>query len=516
MPVDAKHPQYVARAPEWLQLEHCYQGEATVKEQGQVYLKATSGMEEDGMTVPSGFGYKQYLAYKSRAVFPDYTREAVEGLAGIMHRKPAKITLPSRLDPMLTRGGVRGESLQALLRSINEEQLKKGRIGLLLEVPSNKGPADAMPYIATYIAETIINWDTHRRDGGQEQLELVVLNETSDQRGEDLTWKSQTKYRVLALSDVATSLGNPDQRPASGASVYQYATTTTVDLPGAVAFNNASVAGRVLNEIPFVFVNAQDLVPSPDKPPLLGLTNSCLKIYRGEADYRQTLFLQGQETLIVIGEDEVIDPETGLKKDHRVGAGAVISLPENGDAKYVGPSGANLAEQRVALENDRKEAMEQGVKLLEAGGESHASSGDALRVRVASRTANLVTIARTGAAALEAILKIAARWVGANPDEVKVEPNLDFAGTVLTGQELLQLMQAKNMGAPLSLRTIHRLMEEREATNLSYEEEMAEVEGDPIVGMGGLGVDPDPETDPVTGGLKPKGKSTSATKPSGG
>lgn len=474
MAVDTKHPGYVAYQPDWEQLEHCYQGERIIKAMGTRYLPATGGMVEDGMASEVDAGWIQYDAYRKRAVFPDYVRDAVEGLGGLMHRRPPKITLPAALEPLRTNATVDGVGLIDLLRMINEEQLKKGRIGLLGEVP-NGAAVGALPFIATYTASTIINWDTARPLNGQTQLQLVVLDESGQKRQSDLTWREVKQYRVLtlagALDPAATAYGK-----------YEFATSepTSTSLP--TSFTKASLAGRDLDEIPFVFINAQDLLPEPDRPPLLGLSNSCLKIYRGEADYRQTLFLQGQETLVIIGEDEQIDPATGQTKSQRVGAGALISLPAvtGADAKYVGVSADGLGEQRQALEADRMEAGEQGVKLLDGGGsESHASSGDALRVRVAARTASLVSIARTGAAGLEQMLKKLAVWVGANPDEVKIEPNLDFGNQALLAQELLQFAQAKAMGAPISWESIHILMAQRELTQKTYEEEQAAIEAEP-------------------------------------
>lgn len=479
MSIDTKHPAYVAYAPDWEQLEHCYQGERAIKAQGVRYLPATGGMIEDGMASEVDAGWVQYDAYRKRAVFPDYVRDAVEGLGGLMHRRPPKITLPAALEPLRTSATVDGVGLTDLLRMINEEQLKKGRIGLLGEVP-NGAPVGALPFIATYNAATIINWDTARPQNGKTQLQLVVLDETSQKRQSDLTWREVKKYRVLTLSGALDPSPTDEDDRVLGK--YEFATSAPTSTALPTAFTKASLAGRDLDEIPFVFINAQDLLPEPDRPPLLGLSNSCLKIYRGEADYRQTLFLQGQETLVIIGEDEQIDPATGQTKSQRVGAGALISLPAvtGADAKYVGVSADGLGEQRQALEADRMEAGEQGVKLLDGGGsESHASSGDALRVRVAARTASLVSVARTGASGLEQMLKKLAVWVGANPDEVKVEPNLDFGNQALLAQELLQFAQAKAMGAPISWESIHMLMAQRELTQKTFEEEQAAIEAEP-------------------------------------
>ena len=101
-----------------------------------------------------------------------------------------------------------------------------------------------------------------------------------------------------------------------------------------------------------------------------------------------------------------------------------------------------------------------------------------LRIRVAARTATLNRVALAGAYALESLLKIAAEWAGANPDEVEVRPNLDFVDDIMEGRDLVGLMTAKTLGAPYSLESIHRQMQERGLTDKSFEEELSAIEAE--------------------------------------
>ena len=207
----------------------------------------------------------------------------------------------------------------------------------------------------------------------------------------------------------------------------------------------------------------------PDKPPLLGLANLALAIYRGEADYRQALFMEGQDTLVIIGDT--------TDENRRTGANASINLPIGGDAKYIGVNSMGLIEMRQSLENDRAAADQRGGALLDSDSREK-ESGDALKIRVAARTATLNQIALAGAFGLEQLLKIAAEWMGADPEQVSVTPNLDFAGDELASRSLLELATAKGMGAPISNRTIHDQMSEKDLTKLTFEEELAEIEKD--------------------------------------
>jgi hypothetical protein len=233
--------------------------------------------------------------------------------------------------------------------------------------------------------------------------------------------------------------------------------------------------GRGLQFVPFTFINVKDNLPTPDKAPLLGLAKMMLGIYRGEADYRQNLFMQGQDTFVTIGgvkvmKDNPEDPDPPL----RMGAGARVDMEAGGDAKYVGVSGTGLPEQRAALQNDRSRAEVRAGQLVNAR-VGDKESGEALKTRLAAQTATLTAIALSGGQGLENALKQIARWVGANPDEVKVEPNLEFSSTLVTGQDMLQLMQAKNEGAPISYESLHAYMVDRGLTSLNFTEEFEKI-----------------------------------------
>lgn len=452
-------------------MRHTYDGESAVKDAGRLYLPATSGMISRGIKTTNQRGWQEYVAYRLRARYPSFVRDAVQALIGVMHREPPTIELPSSMEFLTDRATLRGEGLADLLRRINERQLVMGRVGVLADV-IDVGQMAGMPYLVTYEAEAITNWDEGRRLGDPDrpdgtephELNLVILDETGPVRKSNFEWETHQKWRVLVL-------GDPDENEPMGGGIYRVGVFT--EESGGATFSEAdlvapSIMGRTLDRIPFAFANANDVVPEPDVPPLLGLSDLALGIYRGEADYRQALFMQGQDTLVLIG---VSDSED----EHAVGAGAVITITNpDGDAKYVGVDSTGLSEMRMALENDHKRAAQQSGELLDSVSRER-ESGEALRVRVAARTTRLNRIAQTGALALEDVLKAVAEWMGANPDEVVVTPNLDFVSDALSGKELTEYMTARTIGAPLSLRTIHEQMQERGLTERSFEEEIEEM-----------------------------------------
>lgn len=477
MGLDTLHPQYARFSESWVLMRDCFEGETRVKEKGEVYLPATSGMHLDGMK-PGQEGYKAYDAYRKRAVFHDYVKDAISVTIGLLHRKPPTIELPPQLEPLREKATVHGESLELLLRRINEEQLIVGRVGLMADLPAEPDPANPLPYLALYTAESVINWDDGSFRDGFNSLNLVVLNETGWKRTEDFTWEIKEKFRVLQLGELT-----PNEQDAT----YYQGVFEGTQYSEASMFA-PTIRGQTLQEIPFVFINSQDIVAEPAEPPLVGLGRLTMAIYRGEADYRQNLYMQGQDTLVVIGGiTKAATDIPGQAPTLRVGAGSRIDIEQGGDAKYVGVSSNGLMEQRMCLATDKERAMLKAGQFVRNTG-MNRESGEAMRIRMTAQTATLNEIAISGAAGLEQILKTIAKWIGADPEKVKVKANTEFIEFEMNGQEIVQLMTARAMGAPVSLETIHTLMQERGITTKTLEEEAAamEKEQDLLPPIGGI------------------------------
>ena len=126
------------------------------------------------------------------------------------------------------------------------------------------------------------------------------------------------------------------------------------------------------------------------------------------------------------------------------------------------------------MRRDYDVAQGLSARLAQTG--SQAESGEALRIRVAAQTANIGTIADAAAAGLQELLRIAARWLGANPEEVVVEPNKNFADDPLPFTELQEMLTFKQRGGVISHRTMNEVMVNRDITTRTLEEEIEEIE----------------------------------------
>lgn len=465
------HPLYSAMQDAWRTCRDCLAGQSAIKKQRDRYLPPTSGMVLDGFGEPSKIGEKAYQAYLMRAFFPEIFEDAVETAIGIMHRKPAVIQLPPRMEKLMTRATDDGEDLQMLLRRINSEQLISGRLGILGDLRTVAGGA-AEPIVVIYRDLAIYNWDDRHRDDNESGLRFVALDESGNELQDDMSWKWVNRSRILGLIDPSTEMlatyNEDGSLPANV--IYGYVELEETEEFSGEKFTPVNSQGTTIGSIPFCFINSIDMSSTPDKPPLQSVANLSLAIYRAEADYRQNLFMQGQDTLVRIG------MVTDESEPVRTGAGACIDVPINGDAKYIGVSGSGLTEQRESLKLDYERAEAKTAKLLAKS--SSAESGEALAIRMASQTATLPQIAKTGAAALQTVLRQLAELLNENPEDVIVEPNLEFADKAADANSLLTLVQSKLQGAPISDQSIHAYMVQNDFTTMTYEEELALISGE--------------------------------------
>lgn len=453
MSVKNTHPDFDNVLPDILMVRDFYKGERVVKDKSTSYLTPTVAQKLDGMG-KSDPGRASYEKYIEGARFPDLIKQAVENMLGLMHKEDAVITVPKKMESLLMRITRQGESIYSLIRRINEQQLITGRLGLLMD---NDESTD-LPYISLYFGEAIRNWDEGILESGTvANLTFVVLDEPTTTLDSDFKWTTTEMFRVLIMKSISEG----------GPRVYQ--TGVFEENFDETQLKPVELIGMQLDEIPFVFVNTKDLLPTPDLPPLLGLAHKVLGIYRSEANYRYHLYMQSQDTLVRIGHMPRGADEEMQSESVRTGAGAVIDVDAGGDAKYIGVNSTGLSEERQALENDYAQAEEVALKLLE---KKSAESNEALLTRKSAQTASMTQIAKNSAEAVERILKKMAVWMKLDPNEVVVTPFTEFGDATLAAKEIIDMMTAKMMGAPISKESVHERMREGGITDKTIDDEL--------------------------------------------
>ena len=480
MATNSKHPDYDAKTNAWKIMDDSGEGEETIKEATFAYLPATSGQIEDGARTQNttDVGWLAYQAYLQRARFPELVKSAVDTLGGVLVKEPAVIELPARMEGLRKDATRNHESLQTLLLAIFENMLQYGRLGLLADFPQIQisGLERDLPHIVQYDAQSITNWDDERlEEFGLDLLSLVITNETLQVRGfggvGQFEWIQEERWRVMYLEtldpEVDLSAANP--------LVYK----TYVEIDGEKSPPvMPTYRGVPMKEIPWTFINEKNLKACPGGIPLLALARLAIATYCESADYYNTLHQIGGDTLVIIGDELTADGDVkDSTQSTRTGPGSKIHVDEGGDAKFIGIESKGLPEQRQSYQASLDAGREQGARLLEPR-KGQAESGEALRTRVESATATMAQIAFIGTAGLEDILKKIAVWIGANPDEVKVIPNMDFIQQQTEPREASDLMEAKTKGLGISDESIHEWMQDRNFVTTTFEQEKERMKSD--------------------------------------
>lgn len=472
-----QHPEFACRIWDWQQMRDTWSGQRAVKSKTTCYLPATGGMIEDGFGKGGvdNKGNCAYNAYLMRALFHSFVSDAVDTMQGMLWNKPPTYELPSELEYLKFKATTGGEGLLQLHRAVNRQQLITGRMGLLVDLPSNTGTSTPEPYIAPYYAERIINWDAGFR--GETQVEttnLVVLDESGPKRVNIFGWEPRTQFRVLML-------GTPEGNEAKG--TYKYGVFAQEAAGTNVPFNfddmiEATSRGVPFDFIPWVFINANSTLSSPCDPPLIGLSDLCLAIYRLEADYRQALFMQTQDTLFTKGFTDQFD------KPLRTGSGGRIhAQTEKADAKYIGVTSAGLPELRTARENDLKMAASKAGELMDASSRAR-ESGTALEMRIGSKTATMNEIAISAGEGIQRTLRYVAQWKGVkNLDSIIVKPNFEFASREFASMDFKNIVETKLLGGPISFEAIHKWSVERggPGKDLTFDQMMKQIEAEGLL-----------------------------------
>lgn len=446
------------RGEDWVKscINTCYIGNESIK---RVYLPATG--KNGSIVGMNDKERKYYHDYVLRAEFPGKVSEMVRTAIGILWNKDATIELSPRTEYLRDNATAAGESLSDLMMRINAEQFLTSRGGILVDLPSGDRLGVPQPYLCFYKAENILNWDAGARTASTYyKLNLVVLDESENERQPDFVWRWQQKYRVLTL-------GPTDSNEQYG--IYKWGQFRTQDFDE-TQMHPVTYFGQPLDYIPFYFINATHNLPCVEAPVKIDLANKCFATYRNSADYEQALHEQTQETFVLEGGDP--------GKEYALGAHAAVFPTIGAKAYFIGLDGKGLPEMRAALTNKTIEMDQMAGQMIDTRS-LQRESGEALKTRLAGQTATLSSIAKVCGKGLQRCIRDLAAALGDDPKDVVIKPNTDFLNPELFAKTLVELMQAKNMGYPIPDEDLVRMAQERGIIKDDFDTVMAKIKAEP-------------------------------------
>lgn len=463
--VATRNLKFQRRLDDYNVMRDTLEGQSFIKSQGVVYLPKPPALVDPGNDPKE----LKYTFYKSFAEFPELVSQALLGVQGLVHMRPPVIELPSTLNYLNEGATPDGKSLIELWMDATREVFLMGRFGLLPEIYENRA------YLCQYHAENIINWRKVKTGSGM-AASLVVLYEPTEEATGDQGFGTEiiNYYRVLRVEDgqYVEELWREEVKRAS----------SDEDVSGQEMLPEFPIVpsrmGRNWSFIPFVPINATDNEYDPGQIPLLSVAQKALDIYRKSATYNRTLYLKGDPPLLRTGfeEEEAAAAST-------IGGGVIWNAANpDADAKYIEPTGDVIEDQRKAMLDDHEKALQAIGRLMDHRGDG-VESGQALKERRAANSVTLVGVLQSVAEGFERALRNMTEVMGGNAEEVVFKPNLDFMESEMTPDDILKITQAKNEGAPLSLRTIHGRFKASGVTEMDYEAETEEIEQEDPTGV---------------------------------
>lgn len=353
-----------------------------------------------------------------------------------------------------------------------------GCAGLSLEVNNQgRGSTDRPDFFINIWQPESIKDKTFEHDEltGESYATMVLLDESEyvfDKATKRRTLEN--KWRVMGLDAEGryyTALLKPEQYP-----------DFDLDNPPVAPDQNAPQMGEAVyplyrgdpfHRIPFTFVNATDLSGGHyQDPPLYDIVDLVIALYRGDADYRQTLHFTASDFYKHTG---CADPKKQPKMS--VGAGGVLHLGEGEDFSVVSSPGGGANLQKDALISLHAQCQQRIMTLLDVGANQ---SGAALEIMQNSKSARIEPINQNTAAAIAEQLRFAAEWTGLTRQQAHDQVTFNAAKIEDTAVVISQLQSLWHSmiteGYPLSKRDFHTLQRKANVTQNDFDQNNEELE----------------------------------------
>src|SRR5690606_26609814 len=335
MPVTTTHPDYDRHLPEWRAIDAALAGEAAIKADAKNLPKPAGMAAAEKLDADNAYLYK---GYTERAQYEHWVRDSLRTMMGLVSRLQPEIELPSAMEYLRENATDDGFSLRQLFMRVVRQSVSHGRTPLLVNVDD-----DGKAYIATYQAESAINWKLGNI-GGRNDLVLAVMRGTrpSDE-ADEFSHDVDTVYRVLYLRDGVCFTRVEDE---DGKLVEEERALGSGDSGGRII--------RPLEYIPIVYAGSTDNSPDVDEVPLLSMARAALESYQLSADYFTSLHYTSHPQPWVSGLDDG-------KPITVTGPAAAWDLGEKGSCGYLEFHGAGIEAVRQAMQDQKLAALEAGA-----------------------------------------------------------------------------------------------------------------------------------------------------------
>jgi hypothetical protein len=384
--------------PHWILIEDLMQGTYGMRRKHRRYMPQEPRELDES--------YDNRLA---RSVCPPYYQRLERMLAGMLTRKPVRLTdTADIIREQLFNVDLQENDLNVWTYETARKMVRYGHVGVLVDAP--KAEYEGRPYWCTYTPREILGW---RYEGSQlvqlRLMEKVVLPD--GEYGE----KTAEQVRVLTPGEYK---------------IYQKQKNTNFEL--------IDEGTTSLDKIPFSVAYANRLNIMESRPPLEDIAELNLKTYQVQSDLDNQLHISAVPMLAFFGFPSAAEEVSA-------GPGEAIAFPADGRAEYIEPKGTSFDHQFKRLEQIAGQINELGLSAV-LGQKLSAETAEAKRLDRSQGDSTMMVIAQNMQDMIDNSLQFHAQYLGNTTAAGSSYVNRDFLGARLDPAEIGSLLQLYTAG----------------------------------------------------------------------
>lgn len=416
---------------------------------------------------------EDYEGYIGRAQFFNAGGRTLDGLAGMLNRKPAIIEVPEGMEKYLENVDGKGHTIQQFIDMCCKDVLTTGWGSVLIDMPqvtNSVSQADfeeneLYAYMVYYKAEASTKWRWEIK-GRTQNLKYVILKEPTvvDAVGEFNT-EVKDYYRVLQIDPETDN----------------YKQTLYNDKLIPIEEVEPKSKNGNFKYLPFAFLSTNS---EPEEPILSDLINVNLSHYRKSADYENGLHWTGVPTPFERGwtpETKYNDKgEEIAPTPMKLGGTQFLYFPSGTEqVGYLEFSGSGLAQIANAMQDDKDSMAVLGARII-ANQKKGVESAETAKIHNSAENSVLASFANNMSQIFSRLLRIYLEWstgVEIDPENVKVKINTDFDVATMSAAELTALVSLWQSGG-IAKSDLFRNLKEGEIldSNRNLDEMNAEID----------------------------------------
>lgn len=384
--------------PHWILIEDLMQGTYGMRKKHRRYLPQEPRELDES--------YDNRLA---RSVCPPYYQRLERMLAGMLTRKPVRLTdTADIIQEQLFDVDLQGNDLNVWTYETTRKMVRYGHVGVLVDAP--KAEYEGRPYWCTYTPREILGW----RYEGSELVQLRLMEKVVLPDGE-YGEKTAEQVRVLTPGEYK---------------IYQKQKNTNFEL--------IDEGTTSLDKIPFSVAYANRLNIMESRPPLEDIAELNLKTYQIQSDLDNQLHISAVPMLAFFGFPSAAEEVSA-------GPGEAIAFPADGRAEYIEPKGTSFDHQFKRLEQIAGQINELGLSAV-LGQKLSAETAEAKRLDRSQGDSTMMVIAQNMQDMIDNSLQFHAQYLGNTTAAGSSYVNRDFLGARLDPAEIGSLLQLYTAG----------------------------------------------------------------------